>query len=392
MLEALGISQAGESVYRTLLAQPGWGVAEIADYLRVSERTVRSALDELADLSLLRSMSDNLDVPQPVSPDVGLAVLLAQSEAQVLRQQRQVEAARAAVAAIAGEYRRSGDGSAVIRHCGVDAVRRCIAELAEHVTREIVSLNPNHTQSPDAKDASRPLNEAVLQRGVAIRCVYQQTMRNHGQIAAYARWLTELGAQVRVAPALAMLLIVYDGETALVPIDPANTREGALELHTPGVVAAMQALFEQTWLSATPLLGEHETADGGALDPLERHILHLLGDGFTDEVVARKVGLSLRTLRRMMSEIMDQLGSRSRFQAGKEATLRGWLLSGRFRKARTPVRMAACCGARWCRRVTADKGLRSYQTSCHPGPGTARPPARRTGPFEMVTPAVAGGC
>jgi DNA-binding CsgD family transcriptional regulator len=324
VLEALGISQAGEAVYRTLLAQPGWGVAEIADYLRISERTVRSALDELADLSLLRSSSGDLDVPQPVSPDVGLPALLAQSEAQMRRQQRQIEAARAAIATIATEYRSSSDGSAVIRHDGVDAVRRCIAELAERVTREIVSLNPNHTQSADSKEASRPLNEAVLRRGVAIRCVYQQTMRNHGQIVAYARWLTELGAQVRIAPALPMLLIVYDGETALVPIDPANTRRGALELRTPGVVAAMQALFEQTWLSAVSL-GEPETADEVGLDPLERHVLHLLGDGFTDEVVARKVGLSLRTLRRMMSEIMDRLGARSRFQAGKEATLRGWL-------------------------------------------------------------------
>jgi DNA-binding CsgD family transcriptional regulator/sugar-specific transcriptional regulator TrmB len=324
VLEALGISQVGEAVYRTLLAQPGWSVAEIAGYLRVSERTVRSALDELADLSLLRPTSGEIDILQPVSPDVGLAVLLAESEAQMLRQQRQIEAARSAVAAIAAEYRSSSDGSAVIRHDGMDAVRRCIAELAERVTREIVSLNPNHTQSPDAKEASRPLNEAVLQRGVAIRSVYQQSMRNHGQIVAYARWLTELGAQVRVAPALPMLLIVYDGETALVPIDPEHTRQGALELRTPGVVAAMQALFEQTWLAASPL-GEPETMDESGLDPLEQHMLHLLGDGFTDEVVARKVGLSLRTLRRMMSEVMDRLGARSRFQAGKEATLRGWL-------------------------------------------------------------------
>jgi DNA-binding CsgD family transcriptional regulator len=323
VLEALGISQAGEAVYRTLLAQPDWGITEVADYLRVSERTVRSALDELADLSLLRPASGDVDVLQPVSPDVGLPALLAESEAQMLRQQRQIEAARVAVATIAAEYHGSSDALAVICHEGVDAVRRCIAELAGGVTREIVSLNPNHTQSPDAKEASRPLNEAVLQRGIAIRCVYQQSIRNHGQIVAYARWLTKLGAQVRLTPTVPMLLIVYDGETALVPIDPTHTRRGALELHTPGVVAAMQGLFEQTWLSATPL-GQTDTVDDVGLDPLERRMLQLLGDGFTDEVVARKLGLSLRTLRRMMSEIMERLDARSRFQAGKEATLRRW--------------------------------------------------------------------
>lgn len=324
MLEALGISQTGEAVYRILLAQPDWGVAEIATYLRVSERTVRAALDELADLSLLQPSSRDPKILCPVSPDIGLAALLAESEAQVLRQQRQIEAARTAIAMIAVEHRNGSDSSAVVRHGGVEAVRKRIEELAGSVRREVVSLNPNHTQDTDAKEASRPVNEAVLQRGVAIRCVYQHSVRNHSQMIAYARWLTGLGAQVRVAPTLPMLIIVYDGETALVPIDPANTRRGAFELRTPGVVAAMQALFEQTWLSATPL-GEPETVDGAGLDPLERQMLQLLGDGFTDEVVARRVGLSLRTLRRMMSEIMERLDARSRFQAGKEATLRGWL-------------------------------------------------------------------
>ena len=86
----------------------------------------------------------------------------------------------------------------------------------------------------------------------------------------------------------------------------------------------MKALFEQTWLAASPL-GEPAVVNESGLDAVERQMLNLLADGFTDEVVARKVGLSLRTLRRMMSEIMDRLGARSRFQAGKEAALRGWL-------------------------------------------------------------------
>lgn len=324
MLEALGISQVGEAVYRVLLSQPEWGVAEIANYLRISERMVHTALDELADRSLVHPDSTDEGVLRPVSPDVGLGALLAEFEKQMLDQQRQIEAARSAVAAIAAEHRSGADGGAVIRHDGVDAVRKRIAELADRVTREVVSLNPNHTQSGDAKQASRPVNESVLKRGVAIRCVYQHSMRNHGEMASYARWLAGFGGQVRIAATVPMLLIVYDGETALVPIDPAHTRHGALELRTPGVVAAMQALFEQTWLAATPL-GEPETVDDSGLDPVERQILQLLGDGFTDEVAARRVGLSLRTLRRMMSEMMDRLGARSRFQAGKEAALRGWL-------------------------------------------------------------------
>ena len=195
MLEALGISQVSESVYRALLSQPSWGVAEVADYLRVSERTVRTALDELADRSLLRPATGDSTVLQPVSPDVGLVALLAESEARMLMQQRQIEAARLTVATIAAEHRNGSDSSGVIRHEGVESVRRRIAELADGVTREVVSLNPNHTQADDAKEASRPVNEAVLRRGVGIRCVYQHSMRNHTQMVSYARWLADYGAQ-----------------------------------------------------------------------------------------------------------------------------------------------------------------------------------------------------
>jgi len=48
----------------------------------------------------------------------------------------------------------------------------------------------------------------------------------------------------------------------------------------------------------------------------------------TDEMVARKLGVSVRTVRRMASELMAELGARSRFQAGVRASERGWLDPG----------------------------------------------------------------
>ncbi|MEV4454832.1 LuxR C-terminal-related transcriptional regulator [Microbispora sp. NPDC049633] len=57
----------------------------------------------------------------------------------------------------------------------------------------------------------------------------------------------------------------------------------------------------------------------------ERQLLKLLAEGLTDEGAARQLGLSQRTVRRMMAGIMERLGARSRFEAGLQAAKRGWL-------------------------------------------------------------------
>ena len=43
------------------------------------------------------------------------------------------------------------------------------------------------------------------------------------------------------------------------------------------------------------------------------------------EQISRALGISLRTVRRRVAEITDDLGADSRFQAGVEAVRRGWL-------------------------------------------------------------------
>ncbi|WP_247597705.1 LuxR C-terminal-related transcriptional regulator [Streptomyces sp. RKND-216] len=54
-------------------------------------------------------------------------------------------------------------------------------------------------------------------------------------------------------------------------------------------------------------------------------MLDLLTEGMTDEAVARQLGVSVRTTRRITAELMQRLGARSRFEAGVLAAGRGWV-------------------------------------------------------------------
>ena len=54
-------------------------------------------------------------------------------------------------------------------------------------------------------------------------------------------------------------------------------------------------------------------------------LLQQLAAGAQDEQIARRLGVSLRTVRRRVADLMSELGAESRFQAGVEASKRGWI-------------------------------------------------------------------
>jgi DNA-binding NarL/FixJ family response regulator len=99
-----------------------------------------------------------------------------------------------------------------------------------------------------------------------------------------------------------------------------NEGGARLIVRAPGLVSLVSELFEQLWLRAAPL----DHPDDAEVDD-RRRILELLMSGTKDETIARQLGLSLRTVRRRVAELMDELGARTRFQAGVEAHRRGLL-------------------------------------------------------------------
>jgi DNA-binding CsgD family transcriptional regulator len=323
-LTQLGLSQEAEAIYRTMLAEPTWGVADLASHLSLPERSVRKALDQLADLELLLPIGEG-GRWQPVPPGTGLAALLRHAEAAVHRRQIEIDATRTAIATIASEYQaRNQEGDAAVRLEGVDSVRTRLSELAASATKECWSFSPGAAHRAEAMDASRPLNLAALARGVQLRCVYQDAYRNDPATAAYAQWLTEHGGSVRTVPALPMQLVVVDRSVALLPVSPVESRLGAIEVRSPGVLAAICALFEQVWSTAIPF-GESTPRNKQGLSPQETEILRLMAAGHTDDSVARKLDLSVRTVRRTIADLHDRLAASSRFQAGVNAVRQGWL-------------------------------------------------------------------
>jgi DNA-binding CsgD family transcriptional regulator/sugar-specific transcriptional regulator TrmB len=324
MLEPLGLDIVTENVYRSLLEQPAWGVAEICAHLGLTESAVRDALDRLTALRLVTATGPGGTI-RPVQPRLGLIALLARTEANLIDRQRQIEVARAAVTALASEYQAESPtlGSVEVIE-GLDAVRNRLQSLAQSAAHECLSFMPGGAQKPDTMEASKTLDQLALERGVAVRSIYQESFRNDPATLRYVQWLATLGGETRIVPTLPMQLVIVDREFALVPLDPSDGRRGALALRGPGMIAAICALFDQFWREGVPW-GQQPRRGQHDLTALEHELLWLLAQGMTDEVAARRLGLSLRTVRRMASELMARLNAHSRFEAGVRAVHRGWL-------------------------------------------------------------------
>lgn len=139
-----------------------------------------------------------------------------------------------------------------------------------------------------------------------------------GAEQAFARFAAaeESGAQVRVValPELPCECLVIDDAIGCV----ATTDAGLPVLHEtrdPNVVRTLVASFALAWRAGSPLSQLAAlTADGDG--DIKRAIVRLLADGAKDETIARSVGVSLRTCRRHVAEILSIVAATSRFQAG----------------------------------------------------------------------------
>lgn len=110
----------------------------------------------------------------------------------------------------------------------------------------------------------------------------------------------------------------------MIAADNADARAGAIVVRGNSMVAAVCALFERIWESATPI-GDAPPRPTCELPAVELEVARLLAEGCTDEAIARKLGVSPRTARRLAADLMDRLGARSRFEAGVRAVQDGWL-------------------------------------------------------------------
>ncbi|MGF1428602.1 LuxR C-terminal-related transcriptional regulator [Kitasatospora sp. LaBMicrA B282] len=260
-----------------------------------------------------------------VSPQAALSRRTAPLEAEIRERRQRVDHLHQAFDRFAPLYQpptpTSSDFEVIT---SLPEVRALLNHLADRCTSDMVTCQPGGgARVPEAMAEALGRDRDLLERGVRIRTLYHHTARFNGPSQAYVAAASQLGAEYRTAHELPQRLIIMDRTTALIPTE--GDADGAVVIREPSTVAYLHTVFELAWSNASP----YQDATGRAMEAvareLHRTILRLLADGLKDEAIARRLGMSLRTARRHIADILEQLGVDSRFQAGVAATRAGLL-------------------------------------------------------------------
>ncbi|MBO1336158.1 helix-turn-helix transcriptional regulator [Streptomyces sp. VRA16 Mangrove soil] len=325
--EALGLGADGLPVYEALLNLPGRHASRtaLARDLGLPVRRITAALDQLAEHGFTRPALGS-GLPQAVAPATALRGLLHLHQAQVLRRSAELEELTGSVDRISAQLLSTVEDP---RSIGIETVRggRAIAERVAALlvsAREEVALidrPPYASSQPDGMPT--PLDVAApVRRGARVRAIVDREGLSFQGRARGLNDLAEQGVQIRLGTDLPTKLFTVDRRiTLLPPTDAADPTASALVVSDALLGNALVPLFDLLWERAVPIgsAGQDRVTDE------DRELLTMLASGLKDEAIARRLDVHVHTVRRRMTRLMQELNAQTRFQAGVQATLRGWL-------------------------------------------------------------------
>ncbi|MGX1668137.1 helix-turn-helix transcriptional regulator [Streptomyces sp. NPDC055400] len=329
--EALGVRPFDREVYLEALRHPHGGVAGWAVGLGAPVSRVRRAADRLLELGLLHRTARQRSRLEPVDPQLAVRAVVRRHQEEV---DRLAEAAGALTEQLADTYEHGRLRARPDRILevveGAEETSAQIGALLADAEAEVCVIDAPPYVSPHER--GRAVDDGLRARGIRSRVLYDARVLADAGRFTRAMAAVAAGEQVRVVASAPLKLLLVDGRMALIPLTGSETRQRhrSVVVHGSTLTDALQELFEVVWRQASPLrargqLPDRRLAREEGLTAAEQELVELLGSGLTDEVIARHLGVSDRTLRRRVRELQDRLGSTGRFQAGVRVAQRGWL-------------------------------------------------------------------
>lgn len=251
---------------------------------------------------------------RPVPPSAALAHLLGPITREIderIRLTAALSSSLAPLAAVAGDDPNLAitvlEGKSLI----VDSLRNASATARD----EVLTAQPGGNRLADNLQEGLENARAVIAAGGRMRHLYQHPARYSPGFAAYLAQLPTGHLEVRTMEQTIERLIIFDRTVAYVPATPDRTV--ALEIRHPALVRYLVQVYEVLWAQATPYREQlPATAPDSPVTAVQLSIARLLVEGHVDDVVARKMGISVRTCRAHIAKLMQALGATSRTHLG----------------------------------------------------------------------------
>ncbi|MFI1842927.1 LuxR C-terminal-related transcriptional regulator [Streptomyces microflavus] len=195
------------------------------------------------------------------------------------------------------------------------APSRPINEATATARDEVLTAQPGSDRPAGKLQEALANAHTAIRRGARIRHIYQHPARYSGSIRDYLSQVPAQHLQVRTTELTVERLIIIDRSVAHIPASA--DRSTALRISHPALVSYLIQVYEVLWAQAVPLAENHQaTAPNAPVTAVQHSIARLLAEGHVDDVVARKMGISVRTCRSHIARLMQTLGATSRTHLG----------------------------------------------------------------------------
>lgn len=270
----------------------------------------------LLEFALLHPDPDDPDWLRPVPPSAALTQRLHPIEREIRDRRRlslELTDAFEPFMAISAQAPPTTHAITVLE--GIERINASIELAMAECRYEVLTIQPGGGRSEDALNTAVERGRLLTQRGVAMRTLYQHTVRHSHGTLSYAERMASGNVQIRTLEELIERLMIFDNTVAFIPAT--DDRRIALELRHPGIVSYLVTVFEQFWRRAVPLQEQipyDPTVEG--VSGVRHSIAKLLVEGHVDEAIARRLGMNVRTCRSHIAKLGAALGSTSRAQLG----------------------------------------------------------------------------
>ncbi|MCX5411619.1 helix-turn-helix transcriptional regulator [Streptomyces sp. NBC_00059] len=280
---------------------------------RVS-RTALAPAPCLVEMALVHPDPGDDAWMRPVPPSAALAHLLQPITREIDERIRLSTALSHALAPLASVVDEDPN-LAITVLTGRPQIVSALQEAAVHAREEVLTAQPGGNRLEHNMRQGLENARSAIAGGARLRHIYQHPARYNPRVKDYMAQVPSGCLQVRTVEQSVERLIIFDRALAYIPATP--ERNIALEIRHPALVRYLVQVYEVLWAQATPFTEQlRTTAPGAQVTAVQQSVARLLSEGHVDDVVARKLGISVRTCRSHIAKLMQALGATSRTHLG----------------------------------------------------------------------------
>jgi hypothetical protein len=310
------VSQEAESLYRRVRAA-GTMDAEMF-------RSAGTAAGELLDTGIAFHSGQDGGVIRPVEPATALRLLLGHRQNELVERQERIMAGWQRLAALLPPAFDASPGE------HVDGIR-VMTNFDEVVTRA-AELYPSPKQRLRGTETgafpTRPTTSRIrtppagsVRAGVRFQMIYHAGYLDTKAGSEIIRDSARSGEEVRLRDRMPAKMLHVDDSVALLGIG--QTARTALLVRSEAILAMLAEWFDLLWNDPATVRLPDDTNEP-APDDLQLRVLRMMPTD-DDTAIARRLKLSVSTVRRHIKALYLMLGVDNRFAAGMVAAKRGWI-------------------------------------------------------------------